>query len=233
LGQNYGELANVRGNRVTRPAVESDRPVTLVGPARVRKKDFDLAISRGEAVVAADGGAQNAMDLGRLPDLVIGDFDSFEPAGRLPAERLLRIDDQDTTDFEKCLERISAPLVIAVGFLGRRIDHSLAVLSALAAHEPGRCLLVGGHDVVVHCPARLALDLPPASRVSLFPMVPLTARSEGLEWPVGGIDFAPAGRIGTSNRVTGAVVIEPAGPGMLLILPRKAFRPLLRGLGHG
>lgn len=233
MGQNYGELANARGSGVIRAAVESDRPVTLVGPALVRKKDFDLATSHGGAVVAADGGAQNAMDLGRLPDLVIGDFDSFDPAGRIPEDRLLRVDEQDSTDFQKCLERISAPRVLALGFLGRRIDHSLAVLSALAAHPPGWCVLVGGHDVVVHCPARLGLDLPPASRVSLFPMRPVTARSEGLEWPVAGLDFAPAGRIGTSNRVSGPVVLETDGPGMLLILPRRAIRPLLEGLERG
>lgn len=216
-----------------RPVVVSDRAVALIGPARVRRKDFDLALSYADAVVAADGGAERVLGLGRLPDLVIGDFDSFSSGGRIPEDRLLRIDEQDSTDFEKCLERISAPRVLALGFLGRRIDHSLAVLSALAARPSGWCVLVGGHDVVVHCPASLALDLPDASRVSLFPMAQVTARSEGLEWPVAGVDFAPAGRIGTSNRVTGPVVLATDGPGMLLILPRRAFRPLLAGLERG
>ena len=33
------------------------------------------------------------------------------------------ITEQDSTDFEKCLRRISAPEILGFGFLGARVDH--------------------------------------------------------------------------------------------------------------
>lgn len=190
-------------------------------------------LERTARVVAADGGAARALDFGRPPDLVIGDFDSFTPDPRLPEARLLRIAEQDSTDFEKCLQHVSAPRVLALGFMGRRMDHSLAVLSALVARVPGWCVLIGEHDIVVHCPPRLALDLVPGSRLSLYPLRRVTGRSQGLQWPIDGLTFAPDARIGTSNRVTGPLRLDLDGEGMLLILPRGGLLPLLEGLEAG
>jgi thiamine pyrophosphokinase len=58
------------------------------------------------------------------------------------------------------------------------------------------------------------------TRVSLFPMRPVRCRSDGLKWPLDGIDFAPDGMVGTSNEATAPVQLEAEAPGMLLILPK-------------
>lgn len=218
---------------MTTPIVASRCPVTLLGPAPSNPPDIKAALARAPVLVAADGGAEAALALGLMPEAVIGDFDSFDPRGRVPEDRLHRIAEQDSTDFEKALDRISAPRVLALGFLGRRLDHSLAVLSALVSHPPGRCVLVGRHDVIVHLPRGIDLALTPGARVSLFPMVPVTGRSEGLEWPIDEIAFAPGRRIGTSNRSTGPVRLGMDGPGMLLILPGTSLGALLDALDRG
>ena len=45
-------------------------------------------------------------------------------------------------------------------------------------------------------------------------------RSEGLRWPVAGLDFRPDGRIGTSNAALGGPVrIGFDAPRMLVVLP--------------
>jgi thiamine pyrophosphokinase len=85
--------------------------------------------------------------------------------------------------------------------------------------------------VACHLPPRLAIDLPPGTRVSLFPMAPVTGRSEGLRWPIAGIPFAPAGRIGTSNEATGPVRLAMDGPGMIAVLPARALDALLAAEG--
>ena len=59
-----------------------------------------------------------------------------------------------------------------------------------------------------------------------MPLTPVTGRSQGLEWPIDGLDFAPGGRTGTSNRALGPVTLEIDGPDMLLILPRRLMAPL-------
>ncbi len=139
--------------------------------------------------------------------------------------------EQMTTDFDKALRSVDAPFTLALGFAGARIDHGLAVLNSLVRHPDRRCLVIGPRDVVFHAPARLQLALRRGDRFSLFPMAPVTAESTGLDWPTGGIAFAPHGMIGTSNRVTeGPVTLAMDGPGMLVILPRTRLDAALTAL---
>lgn len=217
---------------MTPPIVESDGPVTLVGGAGVPAADLDWALGVAPRLVAADGGAGIALAAGRIPEAVIGDLDSLRPddRARLPEAAVHHVVEQDSTDFAKCLARIAAPLVLGLGFLGARLDHTLAALNVLAQHE-GACLLAGREDVAFHVPRRVALGLPRGMRLSIFPMVPVTGRSRGLEWPIGGLALAPGGWISTSNRVAGPVELEFDGPGAVVILPLAARGAALEGLG--
>ena len=217
---------------MTAPIVESGDPVTLIGGAGVAPADLNWACGVAPRLIAADGGAGVALAAGRVPEAVIGDLDSLAPEdrARLPAAAIHRVAEQESTDFGKCLARIAAPLVLGLGFLGARLDHTLAALSELARHH-GVCLLVGSEDVAFHVPRRVALGLTSGSRLSIFPMAPVTGRSRGLEWPIDGLDLAPAGRIGTSNRVTGPVTLDFDGPGAVVILPLAARDAALAGLG--
>ena len=173
-------------------------------------------------LVAADGGADVALGFGLLPDAVIGDFDSISEAARraIPANRQHPIPEQDTTDFDKCLRNIAAPFVVAVGFTGARIDHALAVFNTLVRHSHRRCVILGPQDVCFVCSPVLTLDLPPGTRLSLFPMGRVRGTSDGLRWPIAGLDFAPDARVGTSNEaVGGPVQLSFDAAAMLVILP--------------
>lgn len=207
-------------------------PVTLVGGGAIDPGDLDLALSHASALVAADSGAAPVLAAGHVPDAVFGDFDSIsaDALSRIPEDRLFRIAEQDTTDFHKALSRISAPLVLAVGFLGDRVDHQLAVLNVLVQLAEKTCVLIGRHEVILHMPARLEVQLEPGDVVSLFPMGAVTGRSTGLEWPIDGLAFTPAGQIGTSNRALGPVSLEMDGPGMVGILPLARLDQVLAAL---
>ena len=124
----------------------------------------------------------------------------------------------------------NAPLMLAVGFTGGRLDHELAAYSALLRFASKSCIIIGPRDLVFHAPPELRLDLKPGSRLALFPLAPVTGRSEGLLWPIDGLDFAAGGRLGTSNTVTGPVRLQMDAPGMLVILPRAALRAAIDGL---
>lgn len=215
-----------------RPVLSATRPVALIGGGPVPAAALRACLSRAGRVVAADGGARAVLDAGGVPDAVIGDLDSIgaEALASIPEERVHRIAEQDSTDFEKCLARIEAPLVLAAGFLGGRADHALAALSVLARRVGPPCVLVSDRDAACHLPPRLALDVPSGTRVSLFPMAPIGGTSEGLRWPIDGIAFAPAGRVGTSNEATGPVRLSVDGAGMLVIVPARALDALLDGL---
>lgn len=215
------------------PIVQSDRGVTLAGGGPFGARDLAVCLRRAPAVVAADGGADGLLRLGIMPEAVIGDFDSLSAAARaaIPSARQHVLAEQMTTDFDKALRSIAAPFVLALGFAGARLDHGLAAMTTLVARADRRCILVGPQDVAFAAPATLALDLAPGEPLSLFPMARVTGQSEGLEWPIGGIGFAPDGMIGTSNRVVARrVTLAFDGPGMLVILPRRRLDAAIRAL---
>lgn len=210
---------------MTEYLVNSSQMVTILGAGEADAGDLEWALNVAPTLIAADGGADFALDNGHMPDVVIGDFDSISEAARrhITPDRMVRITEQDSTDFDKCLRRVRAPLILGLGFLGSRLDHTLAVLSGLTQCPSQRCLLIGPHDIAFLCPPELTLALPVGSRLSLFPMGAVRGESTGLEWPIGGIDFAADGRIGTSNRVCAPDVrLRFDAAKMVVILPRAA-----------
>lgn len=210
--------------------------ITLLGAGKTRAEELEEALSHAPCLVAVDGGAGFALERKQMPEAVIGDMDSIpaELRARIPADRLHEISEQDSTDFDKALRSVEAPLVLGVGFLGRRVDHQLANFNVLARRGEARCILIGKHDVVFAAPPEISLKLSPGSRVSLFPMSETTGRSRGLHWPIDDLTFAPDGVIGTSNRVgtdhAGPVELAFDRPGMLIMLPRTALSEAIAAL---
>lgn len=208
------------------PLFRTREGVTLLGGGVIGPTDLSTALGLAPRLVAADGGAAAALRAGHMPEAVYGDMDSLSPEARarIPTELVHAIPEQESTDFDKALRHIRAPVVLAAGFSGDRVDHELAVYHVLAARAETRCIVLGAQDVVLHAPPRLGLDLSAGTRLSLFPLNGVTGRSDGLAWPIDGLEFHPARRIGTSNMATGgAVTLAFDRPGMLLILPRSAL----------
>ena len=212
------------------PLLTTPGGVTLIGGGQADPADLALALAHAPQLVAADSGADAALAAGQVPELVIGDLDSISDHGRARlGDRLHHVAEQDSTDFDKCLLRIVASHVIAVGFAGRRLDHLLAALAVMARRPGQRILMLTEAEVVFRAPPHLALDLPPATRVSLFPMGPVRGTSTGLVWPIDGLHLAPDGRVGTSNESTGAVVLDITGP-LLVMLPKPCLPVALTAL---
>src|SRR6056297_886677 len=202
--------------------VDEKRPVTLVGGADVTEITLSRARALAPVVVAADGGADAALINHTIPQAVIGDFDSLSDwaRGQLPDCALHPIPDQDSTDFDKCLRNIRAPLIIGVGFSGARLDHQLAAYNTLVRHPHRRCILLGTEELVFLAPPELRMDVPKNCAVSLFPFGAVEGVSDGLKYPIAGLNFAPDGRVGTSNHATGLVNLSVTAPKMLVILPQ-------------
>lgn len=205
--------------------VNHNIPLTLIGGGEINKRDLDRALKIGPEVVAADGGANAAVTQGLIPKAVIGDFDSIDAAtcAALQEETLHHFKDQDSTDFDKCLGNVDAPLILGVGFAGARLDHHLANLNTLVRFPNKKCILLGERDITFVAPPSLTLDLPANTLVSLFPLGAVEGVSDGLKWPISGLNFAPDGRVGTSNEATGPISLAVTSPKMLVILPNDAF----------
>lgn len=209
--------------------VSAQEPITLIGGGQITKADVNLALRVAPTLVAADGGADRAMDFDHLPDAVIGDLDSITNKARasIPHDRIHHVAEQDSTDFEKVLREVSAPLIIGVGFTGARMDHQLAAFNTLVRFPQKRCILLGEHEVLALCPPSFRLDVAEGTTVSLFPMGAVEGVSDGLKWPIGGLHFAPDGQSGTSNVATGPIDIAVTAPKMLLMMPKVVFPKMI------
>ena len=199
--------------------------ITIVGGAHFSKELLLEALERAPIVYAADGGANLCMKYRCQPKRVIGDLDSISPSVRCEIEpaRVIHVSEQDTTDFEKLLIRVKAPLMLAVGFMGGQIDHQMTVQTVLTTHAHRKIICVGEHDVMFVSPPEINLALEARTRVSLYPMASVQVQSTGLYWATDGLCFAPDGQIGTSNRATGPVSLTPSAPRVLVILPKTCL----------
>lgn len=210
-----------------------ESPVLLVGGGPVDPADVAALRAQAPVMVATDGAADRLAAQGTPPDIVIGDMDSIADLAAWQASpaQVRVIAEQDSTDFEKCLYSVNAPLIVGLGFLGGRMDHTLAVLHALLRYPEKPVVLASKDDAAMFVPAgkTLALDIAIGDRVSVFPFLPVTGTvSHGLTWPIDGLYMAPGRQIGTSNSASaGRVEIGFDGPGALLMLERKNLGALL------
>ncbi len=213
--------------------VSSSEPITLVGAGALGPDDLAIAMALAPRLVAADGGGDKALQAGHMPDAVIGDFDSISPRvqAEIPQNRRHHIAEQDSTDFEKALTRIDAPLLIGVGFMGARVDHQLAALHVLFEYAHRPVILLSDYEAILHCPPVLEVTVPKQSTVSLFPLATVTGHSTGLEWPIDGLVMAPGRQVGTSNRaIETQVRLTMQGRGMIGLFPRAALGSLVQAL---
>lgn len=209
-----------------------NQPVILVGAAPVSVAQALESLPPSWPLVAADGGADALLRLGRRPEMVIGDMDS---AGDLPADLpRLHLVGQDDTDFQKCLARIEAPLTVGLGFLEGRLDHTLATIHALMDLSHDRpVMLYGDSDAILRLRGGIGFATKPDQRVSIWPLGRQRfLSSSGLRWRLDGLEMAPGRLIGTSNSATGPHVQIEAGPGdgYAVIVPRAAAGTLIEAV---
>lgn len=204
------------------PAEAAAQPPIFVvaGAPSADVEPWRAALRAAPTVIAADGGAGTLLAIGRRPDLVVGDGDSWSlhpgrehPLGQDLAWEIHPVD-KDATDLQLALFRavaMAAPgqAIVVLGALGGRIDHSLANLCLLAhptlADHP-TCLAEGGQVVwLLTGPDRREFEGRPGDLLSLLPLSDgvLVERTEGLHWPLEEAHLPFGSTLGISNRLTG------------------------------
>jgi thiamine pyrophosphokinase len=203
---------------------------TLLGGAAVDRDILSQALRLAPQLYCADGGANTAVKLGVSPVAVIGDLDSIssEAEAKLDCPVHL-VEDQNSTDFEKCLGFIPDNILICLGFLGQRLDHSLAAMNALAKFPNKRAILVGDGDICFLAPREIDFKAEVGDRVSLFPLTRTHAKSRGLLWPLDRLEFTPTGQIATSNQAARTMVqLYDISGSALVILPVRFLDQIVK-----
>lgn len=213
--------------------VQSTKPVTLLGGGPLNESDLTKSLEFAPRVIAADGGIRHLGPDHPLPDAIVGDLDSIENTDlKRFSDRIHRIEDQNTTDFEKVLTSVSAPLYLALGFLGGRLDHSFAALNLLARFTRHRVVAFGAEDIVALVPQRIQLNIGAGTPLALLPMGESKVTTTGLVWDLDSAFLRPDGAISSSNQAAeDRVEVTTDGP-VLLSLPKSQLHALIAAL-HG
>ena len=115
--------------------------------------EFDsllLPIEQDDLTIAADGGVIHCAQIGREPDVILGDFDSL---GYVPQGAQVFPVEKDDTDVMLAIRHGLAAgfreFLIYGGMEGKRLDHTVANLQALAflRTEGARGYLIGREQV--------------------------------------------------------------------------------------
>jgi thiamine pyrophosphokinase len=186
----------------------------------------DNAISAVSALVCGfvgvDGGADHLLAADVTPISVIGDLDSLSDQARATfADRLCHVTEQSTTDFEKALVRVSAPLVLCIGFTGGRMDHILSVLNVMAQLADRAIILIDEDNVCfVAKSGQTTFEADRGARISIMPLANAMVTVTGLVWNFADTLMSPSGFTSPSNAASGGDVTILADGPVVVSLPR-------------
>jgi len=183
-----------------------------------------------DRVICCDGGIRHAYALGVMPTVVLGDFDSVDPAlaayyrcagvvfETFPVEK-------DYTDMELAVKHAmdsGARELLILGGLGARLDHTLAnmQLLLLALDSGVAATLADERNAVRVMSGEMVIEGPMGSLVSLVPAdgVVTGVVTEGLYYPLRSETLKPGQSRGVSNVMIGERAVVRASSGRLFVI---------------
>ena len=156
-------------------------------------------------VVCCDGGANEYIEKGYTPDIIIGDGDSLsEENRRLYADLIHHNPDQETNDQTKAIQFLLSQgkkRIAIVGATGKREDHTIGNISLLMEYmRMGvEVCMYTDYGVFVPCKDTCVFECRPGQQVSIFNFTAKGLKSKGLAYPI--YDFTSWWQ-GTLNRCT-------------------------------
>ena len=183
-------------------------------------------VPSGAFIIAADGGLDHARALDMSPDVVVGDFDSYD--GQLdPTLKIVRVpcekDDTDTMLAIKIALEDGYRDFMLLGATGGRLDHLLSNVSsgAYIAEHGGRCVICDKYNVM-HVIKDCRLELRGLKGQTLS-VLSYTDESQGvtlsgMKYPLENGTLTNAFPIGQSNIVKEDVCSVEVKHGVLLVI---------------
>jgi len=166
-------------------------------------------------VVCCDGGANEYIAKGHLPDVIIGDGDSLSEENRIKYASLIHFNpDQETNDQTKAVKyllSLGKRRIAIVGATGKREDHTIGNISLLMEYMRMGVDVRNYTDygILIPCKGTCTFDCHAEQQVSIFNFTAKRLKSEGLAYPI--YDFTTWWQ-GTLNRCTGtSFTIEAEG----------------------
>ncbi len=171
------------------------------------------------SLICTDGAALNLLNSALNPDIIIGDMDSISESHpiatvnvlekRFPRSKILLIEDQNTTDFEKALEYVAAEglqKVICIGAFGKHADHSIYNLVLLNRFKNVNQLVLlhtvnAERQWIFPLQQRTTLSSQAGDTFSILPLSEATISTTGLQWELTNTVLSQTGKMSVRNVV--------------------------------
>ena len=157
-----------------------------------QRKELLELMKKGESdIIACDGALSNLIIAGIEPDMIVGDMDSLaEEEKYLFAERIIRIEDQETNDLTKAAGYAKSQGYRNICILGAtclREDHTLGNISLLTQYQDmfDSVCIQSDFGLIRAINKTTTFRSMPGQQVSIFFLPSFTKiRSIGLKYPI-------------------------------------------------
>lgn len=158
-------------------------------------------------LICADGGANSALKMKLIPDVIIGDLDSvFLETQKVfkNVSKIIRLKRQNDTDVEKCLKYAinnQYDEALLIGATGNRLDHTFCNLGIVLKFFPQiKISLVAENSFLRAYTGNVELKTFPGETISLYGISEKTKiSSQGLQYELQNISLPFGVRESTSN----------------------------------
>lgn len=178
-----------------------------------------------DILIAADGGATFCLQLGRKPDVIIGDMDSFRAQPEFGELNIIIDTDQETNDLEKALKHaklLGGDSIVILGATGIRLDQTLKNISVMQQFHGVFSELVFRDEFcwMRIIPTEFSFKVSPGTIISLFPISGVVDEIEtsGLKYPLKNETLENGVRDGSSNESISDTVTISHRSGSLLLM---------------
>lgn len=190
-------------------------------------------ICQNDYIICADSGVKHAEQMGIIPDIMLGDFDSIEPElfESYKKKGIKIIDyppEKDKTDAHIALEYaldLSPEEIILLGYIGSRMDHTIANIHTLQnplarqvdayiINENNKIFLVNGSKVIKNDFGRYISFIPLTSEAKI-------SVDKGVKYPIHNIVMRQQESLGVSNELTHESCTLQMHQGTIIVIQSK------------
>ena len=170
-----------------------------------------------KVLIAADGAAEQVARQNVTLDYVVGDLDSVSTNIHNIAAKIVKIDNQDKTDFEKTLDFVNEKKlgkVLVLGIDGKELDHCLVNMMTMCNHKLGQVSFISVYDynikygVVLRKDEQWQYHLPLGSKISILPCPTAKVTSVGLNWELKNTELDQNSFSARNHNILEKVVID-------------------------
>lgn len=186
-------------------------------------------VNKDTFVLGADGGSNGIVKYKILPNVIIGDMDSIKPSKLAEFKKknieIIKIEEQETTDFEKCLMYCldkNFKKIYVFGGSGPRADHTLNNYSIMKRYYKKLDLtMIDDIFEIYFIPNNTKFNYKKDALVSLLAMPKATkVKTRGLQYPLDYETLEFGTREGTLNVSRSTTVSVSFEKGSLLLFKK-------------